>query len=262
MHRFIQATKRIQLIEKSSIFCDLIVQSIHDEPNQRPTAAELEDTLNKYRRAADNYINEKYPDYTGQTLTMKNDMFLKFYDSYHKLQKEEPKPIYSLPPKPHFNSDLFRQYFDDMMKQFNSFFHRINSWRSKKLQPLPHITKIMKYFDNKTTNDQQSIIKLEPIELDKRPARHLTPPSDFLRIQEETQPPFLNVVRHPRSRTPTPHSPHFGNQEHRRHFSPQLDPFQPFIADNNIKQRHRKFHVDDDFDRNFPQCHHVVPKFK
>jgi hypothetical protein len=63
IHRFIQSTKRIQLIEESSIFREWILQCIREQSNGRPTAAEMEDVLHKYRRATDQYIKEKCPNY-------------------------------------------------------------------------------------------------------------------------------------------------------------------------------------------------------
>ncbi|CAF0831256.1 unnamed protein product [Rotaria sp. Silwood1] len=262
LHRFIQATKRIQITEQSSIFLDLITRCIHHEPTQRPTAVELEDVLNMYRRAAEKYIKEKHPNYTSQTLATKDAIFVKFYDEYHKLQKEEPKPVYSLPPRPRFNSDLIRQYFDDMMKQFNSIRHRIGFRRSKHQQPAPQGVQGMKYFDDACNDDHDQVIKLEPIKIDKRPARCPSPPSNFPRAQEESQQQFLNAVKHPRSRTPVPLCPHFDNQMHQQHIFHRAGAFRPINANNDIHQRVIEFHLNAGFDQSPRQFHRMMHQFQ
>ncbi|CAF1946493.1 unnamed protein product [Rotaria magnacalcarata] len=262
LHRFIQPTKRIQISEESSIFFDLITRCINDESSQRPTATEIEDILNKYRLAADKYINEKHPNYTSQTLAVKDAIFIKFYNEHHKLQQEEPKQIYVLPPKPHFSSTLVREYFDDMMKQFNNIRHHIDVRRSKHQQPIPQNVKGLKYFDNGCMNDHDQRKKLEPIKIDQRPPRCPSPPSDFLRLPMENHQQFLNKVQHKRSRTPTPMSPNFDNQVHQQHFFRRIDQVRCISANNMINQHHIEMNWNADFDQKFPDFQQMRREFK
>ncbi|CAF4644918.1 unnamed protein product [Rotaria sp. Silwood1] len=172
------------------------------------------------------------------------------------------RPVYSLPPRPRFNSDLIRQYFDDMMKQFNSIRHRIGFRRSKHQQPAPQGVQGMKYFDDACNDDHDQVIKLEPIKIDKRPARCPSPPSNFPRAQEESQQQFLNAVKHPRSRTPVPLCPHFDNQMHQQHIFHRAGAFRPINANNDIHQRVIEFHLNAGFDQSPRQFHRMMHQFQ
>ncbi|CAF2390569.1 unnamed protein product [Rotaria sp. Silwood2] len=157
--------------------------------------------------------------------------------------------------------DLIRQYFDDMMKQFNRIRHLIDFRRPKHQQPAPQSVKAMKYFDDACIDDYDPIIKHEPRKIDKRPVRCPSPPPNFPRVQEEGHQQFLNAAKHPRSRTPIPLSPRFNNRMHQQHVFHRADPFRPISANNDIHQHLMEFHLNADFDHNSGQFHRMMRQF-
>ncbi|CAF3663703.1 unnamed protein product [Rotaria sp. Silwood1] len=256
-HQFNKVTKHIKLIEKSLIFADLITQCISDEPGRRPTAAELQDILYSFRRASDNYIQEKHLNYASQTLMAKNNILVKFYNEYQKQKRPvEPKPAYIPPPRPPMNSDLMRQHFDDMIKQFDHI-RRLDFHREKDRRRSPHFINWMKYFDDESIDDISPKFEADVMKIDRRPpSSSVSSSSNFLKLHDESHQQFLNIVKHKRSRTPAPLSPIFGDLQHRHNFSPFVDPFPPIDMNNDIEQRFRQFHFDDNFDRHAARFRH------
>ncbi|CAF2894601.1 unnamed protein product [Rotaria sp. Silwood2] len=240
-HQFNKAIKRIKLTEQSPIFADLITQCINDEPIRRPTAVQLQDILYSFRRASDKHIQEKHSNYASQTLTAKNNILVKFYNEYKKQKRPiEPKPV-SIPPRPHMDSDLIRQHFDDMIKQFNHI--RRPDFRQEKDQKCsPHFINWMKYFDDESIDNMSPKFEKDDIKIDRRPPPALSPSPNFLRVQDEGHQQFLNI--------------------HRQNFSPFADPFRPVDMNRDIEQRLQRFHFDDDFDRHAAQAHRMMQQFK
>ncbi|CAF3032277.1 unnamed protein product [Rotaria sp. Silwood2] len=202
-HRFNQSTKRVQLIEQSPIFTNFILKCIRDESTRRPTAVRLENTLHKYRQAVDQYIKEKCPDYTKNTIETKDSIFIGFYHEYRKKEKVEPKPIFPPPPppKPHVNLDLIRQHFEDMMKQFNN----VHGQDADCKKDDPKVVKLKKYLDN-----PNPVLVVEPVKKDRRAA---TPSSHVHRIDQENLEDILGVVKHRRAPAPNPRSPRLGSPD-------------------------------------------------
>ncbi|CAF1002927.1 unnamed protein product [Rotaria sordida] len=261
-HQFNKSTKRVKLTEQSPIFADLITQCINDESIRRPTAAELQDILYRFRRTSDNYIQEKHLNYANQTLTAKNSIFVKCYNQYQKQESVlEPKPVHLPPPKPHMDSDLTRQYFDDMMKQFNRV-HRPDFHQEKDRQRSPHLIKWMKYFDDEWINDLSPKFNADIMKIDRRPRRSSSPPSNFLQVQNEGHQQFLNVVKHKRSRTPTPLSPAFGDLEHRQNSSSFANSFRLVSMNDDIEQHVGEFHFDVGFDQHAARVKRMMDKLK
>ena len=239
IHRFIQSTKRVQLIEQSPIFRDRILQCIQDEPTGRPTAAEMEDTLHKYRRAADRYITEKCPNYSDQTIALKDAAFIRFYQEYHLQEQAEPKVVFPPPPKGRQSLDLMRQHFEDMMRQLNS----IDQKDPEQVKDHPRLVKLTKHFDR-----PNPIVIAEPIRRDRR--ARTPPPPNLHREHRENNQQFLQVVKERRSPSPNLMSPRFHDPLRDRDFPPLPDRFRALGADNDIDQRMQRLRFAVDFDRN------------
>lgn len=261
-HRFVQSTQRVQLTAQSAIFSDLINQCIRDESTQRPKAAELEDLLNNCRRAADKYIKEKHTDYSSQSLATKDSLFKKFYEDYIKLQKEVPKTTYSNPPKPHFSSDLVRQYFEDIMKQFHDVPRRLGIRRAKNQQPEPSDFKIMKYFDEESVNEPDRVIKPERIKPNVRIIRCPSPPSNVPRSPQANEEHLIHIRKNPRARTPNPISPCVNDQVHQQHIFHRRDHVRSASANRHVIQRHVEFHWQGNADRVPCDIHRLIREFK
>jgi hypothetical protein len=228
-HHFNKETKRITLKEQSPIFADLINQCIDDESNRRPTAAELQDKMFKFRRALDKHIEEKHPNYKKQTLTTRNNIVSKFYNEFQKQENMiESKAIYLPPPKPRLRSNLRRQYFDDMMEQLNQI-QGVDFHKEHDRQNSFHFMKWKDYFDDEGLNG----IHIE------RQRRSVSPSGNLLRVHEENQ-QFLNIVKHRRSRTPTPISPIF----------------------DDLQKRIEQFHFDANHNQQLFQMRHIRQQFK
>ncbi|CAF1211730.1 unnamed protein product [Rotaria sp. Silwood1] len=250
IHRFNQSTKHVQLIEQSPIFINLILQCIRDESTRRPTAIELEYILHKYRQAADRYIKEKCSNYTNQTIATKDNIFIRFYNEYHQQEKAEPKAVFSPPPRPHVNLNLIRQHFEDMMKQFSSV-HEKDADRNKNR---PEVVKLKKYLDNPSP-----VLVIEPVEKDRRPS---TSSSNFHRVEQENHQQFLRVVKHQRSRTPSPICPRLNDPLHAQDFFHMPDQFRAVGADNDIEQRMRRLRLEAGVDQSSPHFDQIMRKFK
>ncbi|CAF3635308.1 unnamed protein product [Rotaria sp. Silwood1] len=250
IHRFNQSTKHVQLIEQSPIFINLILQCIRDESTRRPTAIELEYILHKYRQAADRYIKEKCSNYTNQTIATKDNIFIRFYNEYHQQEKAEPKAVFSPPPRPHVNLNLIRQHFEDMMKQFSSV-HEKDADRNKNR---PEVVKLKKYLDNPSP-----VLVIEPVEKDRRPS---TSSSNFHRVEQENHQQFLRVVKHQRSRTPSPICPRLNDPLHAQDFFHMPDQFRAVGAGNDIEQRMRRLRLEAGVDQSSPHFDQIMRKFK
>ena len=97
---------KVKLVEESPIFRELIARSIHDHRSQRPSAMEIEATLQTYKRGFDQIVLAKHPEYIQLPTEAKNEVFLKFYEMFHPrakavLERQFPPP----PPPPESNSD-------------------------------------------------------------------------------------------------------------------------------------------------------------
>ena len=219
MHRFNQATRRIQLVEPSPVFSDLILQCIRDESSGRPSSFEVEHLLHKYQRAADRYIREKHPNYSKESVSAKDVILIRFYNDYHQQEKVEPKAVFPSPPKSHANIELIRQHFDDMMKQLRS----VEEKKEHRNADRSGLRKLARYLD-------------EP-KFVRRERRPSTPNANEQRIR---------VVRHERSRTPTP-------------LSPRL---RAFDADNEFEERVQRLRIEAGFDQRSPLFPRLLRPFK
>ncbi|CAF5218257.1 unnamed protein product, partial [Rotaria magnacalcarata] len=73
---------RIQIKKSSPIFSDLIDRCLEDDPRYRPTAMEIEATLNLYLNEFDSK-NSTSSNYSTLSLDEQNKLFCQFYDEYH-----------------------------------------------------------------------------------------------------------------------------------------------------------------------------------
>ena len=227
-HRFNQTTRRIQLVEQSPVFSELILQCIREESSRRPSSFEVEHLLHKYQRAADRYIREKDPNYSKQSVTGKDAILVRFYNEYHQQEKVEPKAVFPSPPKSHANIELIRQHFDDMMKQLRS----VEEKQDHRLADRSVLKKLDKYLD-------------EP-KLMRRERRPSAPGANDQRIRQENHHEFLRVVHHERSRTPTP-------------LSPRL---RAFDADNEFEERMQRLRLEAGFEQRSPLFPRILRPFK
>lgn len=217
-HHFNKAIKRVLLKEQSPIFADLINRCIDDQSDRRPTAAELQDTLLKFRRALDKHIEEKYFNYKTLTLAARNSIVAKFYGEFQKQESAvESKAIYLAPPRPRLRSDLRRRYFDDMMEQFHQI-QRADLHQKEDRENSFHFMKWKEYFDD------TGIASLHKEER----RRSVSPSSNFLRVHEEDHQQIIKIVKHRRIHTPTPMSSMFSDLEKR---------FEQFHVDANANQQ-------------------------
>ena len=97
---------KVKLVEESPIFPELIARCIHDHPSQRPSAVEIEATLQTYKRGFDKIVLSEHPEYIRLPTEAKNEVFLKFYEVFHPeakaaLERQYPPP----PPPPEPSSD-------------------------------------------------------------------------------------------------------------------------------------------------------------
>ncbi|CAF1191142.1 unnamed protein product [Rotaria sordida] len=251
IHRFNQSTKHVQLIEQSPIFIDLILKCILDESTRRPTAIKLEHTLHKYRQAVDRHIKEKCPNYTNQTIATKDSIFIHFYNEYHQQEKAKPKAVFSPPPRPHINLDLIRQHFEDMMKQFSS----IDEKDADRNKDQSEVMKFKKYLDNPS-----SVPVIGPIKKDRRPS---TPSPNCHPAEQENHQHFLRVIKHRRSRTPSPIPPHLKDPLHDQDFFHMPDRCRALGNNHDdIEQRMRRLGFKAVVDHPSPHFDQIMRKLK
>jgi serine/threonine protein kinase len=83
IHKFDPLLRIISLTQKSAVFNELIVRCIDVKPKRRPSAVEIETTLNLYRRTFKKYIENHDPEYTQLTTDRMDEIFMKFYTLHH-----------------------------------------------------------------------------------------------------------------------------------------------------------------------------------
>jgi serine/threonine protein kinase len=98
-HRSIQFIMiKVKLAEESPILSELIARCIHDEPSQRPSAVEIEATLQAYKRGFDKLVLSEHPRYMRLSTEDKNKVFLKFYEVFHPQVKAALERRFPPPP--------------------------------------------------------------------------------------------------------------------------------------------------------------------
>ncbi|CAF1164343.1 unnamed protein product [Rotaria sordida] len=137
-----------------------------------------------------------------------------------------------------------------MLKKKFSNIHRKDANRNK---DRPEVVKFKKFLHNPS-----SLPVVEPIKKDRRPS---TPSPKFHWVEEHHQ-QILRVVKHHRSRTPNPISPHFNDPLHDRDFFHRPDRFRAFEANNDIEQRMRRLRFEAGIDQSSPHFVQIMRKFK
>ncbi|CAF1336461.1 unnamed protein product [Rotaria magnacalcarata] len=83
-HTFQMAPQnKITFHQKSPIFADLIARCTSDDPKQRPTAPEIEKTLDLYITNFNEIVVKENLNYIEQSTTEKNEIFIAFYQKFH-----------------------------------------------------------------------------------------------------------------------------------------------------------------------------------
>ncbi|CAF3586255.1 unnamed protein product [Rotaria sp. Silwood1] len=77
------ANNKIVFQEESPIFSDLIARCTADDPKRRPTAIEIEKTLDLYITGFNEIILKKHPSYINLSTEDKNEIFIAFYQKFH-----------------------------------------------------------------------------------------------------------------------------------------------------------------------------------
>ncbi len=88
-HLYDSLLRRVSLPLESPIFNELIQFCTDDKPKRRPSAVEIEIALNLYRRPFDKFIRIEHPKYEEYSMDYKNDIFMKFYDTFHSQVTEK-----------------------------------------------------------------------------------------------------------------------------------------------------------------------------
>jgi serine/threonine protein kinase len=89
IHNFhAHATPQITFKQQSPIFEDLIARCMNKDPKQRPTAIELEKTLELYEQAFTEIILKKHISYICLNTSDKNEVFINFYRKFQLTIKE------------------------------------------------------------------------------------------------------------------------------------------------------------------------------
>ncbi len=91
---------KVKLAEQSPVFSELIARCIHNNPSQRPSAIEIETTLQAYKRAFDKLVLSEHLEYTQLPLESKNRVFLKLYEAVHPQIKAALERRFPPPPPP------------------------------------------------------------------------------------------------------------------------------------------------------------------
>ncbi|CAF1135960.1 unnamed protein product [Rotaria sordida] len=76
--------EKIAFQEASPIFQDLIARCTAHDPKHRPAAIEIEKTLELYAQGFDMIILKKNLGYIRLSTEQKNQVFIKFYEKFHK----------------------------------------------------------------------------------------------------------------------------------------------------------------------------------
>ncbi|CAF0838901.1 unnamed protein product [Adineta steineri] len=80
-HQF--ANTKIAFQEQSPIFADLIARCTTDDPKRRPTAIEIEKTLDLYITGFNEIILKKHPSYINLSTEDKDEIFVAFHEKFH-----------------------------------------------------------------------------------------------------------------------------------------------------------------------------------
>ncbi|UJR14449.1 hypothetical protein I4U23_001446 [Adineta vaga] len=78
-----RADNKIAFSEPSPIFADLIARCTVDDPKRRPTALEIEKTLDLYNTGFNEMILKKHPGYITLSTEDKDKIFVAFYEKFH-----------------------------------------------------------------------------------------------------------------------------------------------------------------------------------
>jgi serine/threonine protein kinase len=86
---------KIAFLEKSPIFDDLISRCTAHDPKLRPTAVEIEKTMDLYSAGFNELVIKQHPSYTKLSTKDKDEIFIAFYEKFHPaatefIQKEFP----------------------------------------------------------------------------------------------------------------------------------------------------------------------------
>ncbi|CAF3664815.1 unnamed protein product [Rotaria sordida] len=93
-HQFDLLFRKISLSQESPVFNDLIVRCINDRPKRRPSAVEIEATLNLYRRTFNKFISTEHPKYEQYSIDRMNQIFMNSYNKLRlRLQEEVTKEL-------------------------------------------------------------------------------------------------------------------------------------------------------------------------
>lgn len=84
-HAFrVLAKEKIAFRAESPIFQDLITRCTADNPKHRPAAIEIEKTLDLYAHGFDTIVLQKNLGYIRLSTEKKNEVYIKFYEKFHK----------------------------------------------------------------------------------------------------------------------------------------------------------------------------------
>ncbi len=89
-------SNKIAFQEKSPIFDDLIARCTAYDPKRRPTAKEIEKTLDLYSAGFNELVFKKHPSYQNLPTVNKDKIFIAFYEQFHPpatefIRKEFPR---------------------------------------------------------------------------------------------------------------------------------------------------------------------------
>ncbi|CAF1345089.1 unnamed protein product, partial [Didymodactylos carnosus] len=98
-HGFHPLTRQKLVIKQSPVFWDLISRCTDDYPEQRPTALEMEKTLELYNVAFQQLVLQKELTYIDLSSEDKNKRFMEFYEVFHPkaseyLEKKFPRVVW------------------------------------------------------------------------------------------------------------------------------------------------------------------------
>lgn len=89
---------KIAFAEQSPVFDELIGRCTRHDPKQRPTAIEIEKTLELYGTAFNEMVVKKHPEYTDLPTDDKDEIFVAFYKQFHApatefIRKQFPREL-------------------------------------------------------------------------------------------------------------------------------------------------------------------------
>lgn len=88
-HSYDSVLRKVSLPLESPIFNELIQLCTDKKSNRRPSAVEIEIALNLYRRPFDKFIRTEHPKYEEYSIDYKNEIFMKFYNTFHSQVTEK-----------------------------------------------------------------------------------------------------------------------------------------------------------------------------